>query len=50
MSENLDGEIDELARDIEQLIQSNSETLDELPEFDPKYRRMQEADVTEMFT
>lgn len=51
--ENLDEEIDELAMDIEETISETSEMLDEMEgQFDPKYRRMEEAsvDVNELFS
>ena len=49
-----DEEIDELAIDIETKIQETEEFLNSLPEFDSKYRRIEEAqasnNVMEMFS
>ena len=42
MTEDLHDEIDELAMTVEQQIAMNEHHLEELPEFDPKYRRMEE--------
>lgn len=40
--------IDELAEEVEQLIAENKETLEKFDGvFDPKYRRMEEAQVAE---
>jgi len=44
MSEN----IDELAASIENQIQKQKQTLENAPEFDSKYRRMEEADVQDV--
>jgi len=44
MSETVDNEIDELAAEIEMLIKKGKEVNEEFEgEFDPKYRRMKEA-------
>jgi ribosome-associated translation inhibitor RaiA len=43
--EDLHSEIDELALKIEREIQAQKETLENAPDADPKYRRMQEAKV-----
>lgn len=48
MNDELDAEIDELAVNIEKQIDEGREFIDELPEFDPKYRRMAEADVPDV--
>jgi len=44
-----DDEIDELALDIETKIQENTQFLEELDDFDPKYRRMEEAEDVDLF-
>lgn len=45
----LDDEIDELAGDIEQLIKEGKEVNEEFEGvFDPKHRRMEEAEVSDM--
>lgn len=44
-----DDEIDELAIDIRTSINETQEFLDDLPEFDSKYRRMEEAEAVDLF-
>lgn len=46
----LDERIDSLAVDVERQIQKNQETLNSLDHIDPTARRMQEADIAEVFT
>lgn len=40
---DLHDDLDEFALTIEKQIKQNEERLEELPEFDSKYRRMEEA-------
>lgn len=49
--ESLDDEIDALAMNIEKKIADGEEYLEnEAPEFDPKHRRMEEADTASLFS
>jgi hypothetical protein len=45
MSDDFDSRCDELAGEIEATISEGQEFIESLPEFNPKYRRMQEAEV-----
>lgn len=46
---NTEDSVDELAAEVEELIAENTETLEKFDGvFDPKYRRMEEAQVGEL--
>jgi hypothetical protein len=45
MSDDFDSRCDKLACEIEATINGGQEFLEQLPEFDSKYRRMQEAEI-----
>lgn len=47
---DLQDEIDELAVAIERKIQQNEKRLREIPDYNPMYRRMEEADPAELFS
>lgn len=42
-------EIDEMTREVVTAIDETQDFLDDLPEFDPKYRRMEEAEEVDLF-
>lgn len=44
-----DDEIDQFAIDVRTTINKTQDFLDDLPEFDPKYRRMEEAENVDLF-
>lgn len=49
MTDEIDEEIDELTREVVMTIGETQDFLDDLPEFDPKYRRMEEAEEVDLF-